>query len=140
MSKLHDTLKRHEGVRSHAYECSAGYTTIGVGRNIDANGGLGLSDDEVSYLLSNDIARCVAELDKAFPWYSGLDQVRQEAMINLCFNLGMTRLLKFQNALAAMADADYEKAASEFLDSRWATQVGGRAGEVASMIRAGAYS
>jgi GH24 family phage-related lysozyme (muramidase) len=55
MDKIVEVLRRHEGVRSHAYKCSAGYITIGVGRNIDQDGGLGLSDDEVDYLLSNDI-------------------------------------------------------------------------------------
>ena len=54
MSRLTEMLRRHEGVESHAYLCSQNFTTIGVGRNIDAgdNGGargLGLSDDEVDY-------------------------------------------------------------------------------------------
>ncbi len=48
MSNLIEMLKRHEGVRSHVYLCSAGYETIGVGRNI-AESGLGLSDDEIEY-------------------------------------------------------------------------------------------
>ena len=56
MSKLSDQLRIHEGVRKHVYLCSAGYETIGVGRNI-ADSGLGLSDDEIDYLLENDIAR-----------------------------------------------------------------------------------
>ena len=52
--KLLEMLKRHEGVRSHVYLCSAGYETIGVGRNISESG-LGLSSDEIDYLLTNDI-------------------------------------------------------------------------------------
>jgi GH24 family phage-related lysozyme (muramidase) len=47
MNKLIDQLKVHEGSRTHAYDCPAGYITIGVGRNIDPNGGLGLSEDEI---------------------------------------------------------------------------------------------
>jgi lysozyme len=42
MEKLLDMLKRHEGVETHAYECSAGKITVGVGRNIDQAGGIGL--------------------------------------------------------------------------------------------------
>ena len=45
-NQLIDMLKRHEGVRSHVYLCSAGYETIAVGRNI-AESGLGLSEDEI---------------------------------------------------------------------------------------------
>jgi lysozyme len=138
MSKLIEQLKRHEGVRTHAYKCSADYITVGVGRNIDQDGGLGLSDDEIDYLLANDIKRCKQEL-VALSWFVDLDEVRQDALINLCFNLGLTRLLGFRNAMAAMAEGDYEKAADEFLDSRWATQVGQRAIEVTNMIRSGSY-
>ena len=136
--KLIETLKRHEGVRSHVYLCSAGYETIGVGRNI-ADSGLGLSDDEIDYLLSNDIKRVDAELAYAYPWYNDLDQVRKEAMINLSFNLGQTRLQKFVKALDRMAGHAYGEAANEFMDSLWAKQVGSRAVEVTEMIRTGEY-
>ena len=63
MSRLIEMLKLHEGVRSHVYLCSAGYETIGVGRNISENG-IGLSDDEFDYLLQNDINRCAADLSR----------------------------------------------------------------------------
>lgn len=139
MDKVVEILRRHEGVRSHAYKCSAGYVTIGVGRNIDQDGGLGLSDDEVDYLLSNDVDRCLKELAATFDWFKQLDEARRDAMVNLVFNLGMPRLKQFQKALAAMAIADWSTAADEFLDSRWATQVGARAIEVTSMIRTGEY-
>ena len=137
MSKLSDQLRIHEGVRSHVYLCTAGYETIGVGRNI-AKSGIGLSDDEIDYLLENDIKRCKQEL-VSLSWFSDLDPVRQDAIVNLCFNLGLTRLMGFQNAMGAMAVGDYEKAADEFLDSRWAKQVGQRSLDVAHMIRTGEY-
>ena len=49
MSKLIEQLKRHEGIRTHAYQCTANMTTVGVGRNIDEDGGLGLSIDEIEF-------------------------------------------------------------------------------------------
>jgi lysozyme len=45
----------------------------------------------------------------------------------MCFNLGITRLLKFKKFLGAMEDHNWDKAAVEMLDSRWAIQVGPRA-------------
>ncbi len=138
MSKLIEQLKRHEGIRTHAYQCTANMTTVGVGRNIDEDGGIGLSIDEIEFLLENDIKRCKQELI-TFPWFSQIDSVRQDALVNLCFNLGMTRLLGFRNALTAMSVGDYDKAADEFMDSRWAKQVGSRAEEVCAMIRTGNY-
>ena len=52
--KLIEMLKVHEGVETHAYKCSASKITIGVGRNIDPEGGIGLSEDEIDYLLQNE--------------------------------------------------------------------------------------
>ena len=137
--KLIEMLKRHEGVESHAYKCSENKITIGVGRNVDKSGGLGLSDDEVDYLLQNDIDRVSRELDSEYEWFAGLDDVRQDAMIDISFNLGQTRLRAFKNALAAMAKGDWRAAADEFMDSRWSGQVGNRAKELTEMIRTGQY-
>lgn len=138
MKELIDQLKRHEGSRTHVYECPAGYMTIGVGRNIDPNGGLGLSEDEIDYLLENDLRRCERELGR-FSWFDDLDVIRQDALINMCFNLGFTRLLKFKNMLAAIAEGRYSLAAVEALDSKWAKQVGDRAKEIAYQIETGTY-
>jgi|VirMetMinimDraft_7_1064189.scaffolds.fasta_scaffold156831_2 lysozyme len=137
MNRLLETLKRHEGLKYHVYKDSLGYETIGVGRCIRKNVGLGLSHDEVDYLLMNDVQRCIEELDANFEWFRELNTIRKEAMINMCFNLGITRLKKFKNALAAMAEEDYNSAAFHFMDSRWATQVGLRALEVTQMIATG---
>lgn len=139
MDRLIKMLKRHEGVKSHAYQCTAKRWTIGVGRNIDANGGMGLSEEEIDYLLRNDIRRIVDELDGEYPWFKELDPVRKDAIIDIAFNLGATRLRGFKRALAAMAAKDYSTAATEFLDSKWARQVGSRALELADLIEHGEY-
>ena len=137
--KLVEMLKVHEGVETHAYKCSASKITVGVGRNIDPEGGIGLSDDEVDYLLQNDIDRVVSELDSEYGWFAGLDDVRQDAMIDISFNLGQTRLRAFKNALAGMASGDWNEAADQFMDSSWSGQVGNRAKELTQMIRTGSY-
>ena len=106
-NKLIKMLKVHEGVETYAYKCSENKTTIGVGRNVDKAGGLGLSDDEVDYLLQNDINRVILELNSEYDWFSDLDDIRQDAMIDISFNLGQTRLRAFKNALAAMSEGDW---------------------------------
>jgi lysozyme len=136
--QLLEMLKRHEGVRSKVYLCSAGYETIGVGRNISESG-MGLSDDEVDYLLENDIERVIKELSAEYRWFNSLDDVRKDAMIDISFNLGATRLRGFKRALAAMEVADYKMAAKEFLDSKWSRDVKGRATELCYMIEMGSY-
>ena len=91
-NELIDMLKRHEGVRSHVYLCSAGYETLGVGRNISESG-LGLTEDEIDFLLINDITRVKQELTDAYFWFPALNEARQDAMIDICFNLTVTHSL-----------------------------------------------
>jgi len=145
MSKLTEMLRRHEGeVKNSAgrhivYDCPAGHATIGIGRNVSESG-LGLSDIEVEFMLEEDIARCAEELGREFPWFSGLNEARRDAMIDLVFNIGLTRLNGFKKALAAMADANYDLAAAEFMDSQYASQVKDRAIEICAMIKTGNYN
>ena len=145
MSKLTEMLRRHEGeVKNSAgrhivYDCPAGHATIGIGRNVSESG-LGLSDIEVELMLEEDIARCAEELGREFPWFSGLNEARRDAMIDLVFNMGLTRLTGFKKALAAMADANYDLAATEFMDSQYASQVKDRAIEICAMIKTGNYN
>ena len=63
MEKLIEMLKRHEGEvktngRHVAYKCPAGYWTLGIGRNIDPAKAVSLSEEEVNFLLQNDLDRC----------------------------------------------------------------------------------
>ena len=131
-----DQLALHEGVKRFPYKCTSGKLTIGVGRNIED---MGISDDEIYYMLKNDIRRVDNELNNAFRFYKNLDPVRKDAMINMAFNLGLTRLRGFRLALKLMETHDYEEASMEFLDSLWASQVGQRALDVAHMIKYGEY-
>jgi len=138
MKKLIEMLKRHESVKYKVYRDMNGLEHIGVGRNISKNG-LGLSEDEVEYLLANDIERVIKELSTEYRWFNDLDDVRKDAMINISFNLGATRLRLFKRALGAMEKGEYKLAAVEFLDSRWSKQVGGRALELCDLISTGEY-
>ena len=134
--QIEDMLILHEGMKRKPYKDTQGHLTIGVGRNLDS---MGLSDDEVYYLLRNDIRRCENELTDTFDWFAGLDKIRKEAMINICFNVGITSLRRFSRALAAMEVGNYSLASTEFLDSLWASQVGRRAITLTNMIRTGEY-
>jgi len=113
---------------------------VGCGRNIDRDGGLGLSDDEIDYLLQNDIKRCRDELNNEYTWFKRLDAVRQDAIIDLFFNLGATRFRQFKKAIGYLESDDYIMSAAEFLDSRWSQQVGYRAEEICEMIETGEYA
>lgn len=139
--KLIAAIKAHEGTvmerdRHVVYRCPAGKLTIGYGRNVED---LGLSDDEAKFLLENDILRCVQELAREYPWFKELEGARRDAIINIFYNLGATTFRTFKNAIAAMERGEYKKAGAEFLDSKWATQVRGRAIKLSDMITTNTY-
>lgn len=133
---LIDMLKRHEGFRTFPYKDTAGILTIGYGRNLEQ---CGISEKEAEYMLRNDIDRAVEDVksligDEA---YEFLGSTRQAVLVNMCFNLGKPRLAKFKKMFAAIRNHNYELAAAEMLNSRWAEQVGMRAEELANYMDKG---
>ncbi|MBE7218619.1 MAG: lysozyme [Caulobacteraceae bacterium] len=132
--KLEALLRRHEGVRLRPYRDSVGKLTIGVGRNLDD---VGITPDEATVLLRNDIDRTGAGLDAALPWWSSLEPARRRVLMDMAFNLGVPGLLAFKLTLAAVRDGCFAEAADRMLQSRWATQVGERAKEMAAAMRTG---
>lgn len=127
-------LIRHEGLRLKPYRCPAGFLTIGVGRNLETRG---ITAGEADTLLEHDIDLCLRLLTDRFAWFADLDGVRQRALVDLCFNLGMPTLLEFTRALAAMAKGDYETAGAEFRRSHWYQQVGVRGPVIVGMVISG---
>ena len=133
---LIEQLKRHEGIKLKPYKCTANKLTIGIGRNLED---VGISEEEAEMLLQNDIQEAKYQLLTKFPWMSELDEVRLAALINFTFNVGIGTVSKFVNAMALLKAGNYDTAADEFLDSRWAKQVGQRAIEVTEQIRTGEW-
>lgn len=130
-------LRRDEGIMQSAYQDSLGYWTIGVGRLIDKRKGGRLRDEEIDFLLLNDIAEKEEELDAAIPWWRTLSDARQRVILNMCFNLGIKGLLGFKNTLAMVKSGDYAGAAIGMLNSKWAKQVGDRAVRLSKMMKEG---
>ena len=129
---LVEQLLADEGLRLKPYKDTVGKLTIGVGRNLDDRG---ISEVEAKYLLVNDIKIAEADLTRHAPWWWQMDEKRQKALVNMCFNLGWPRLSKFEKMLEALKDKDYDTAAAEALDSTWATQVGDRAKRIAKVFK-----
>lgn len=134
METLEEQLIRHEGYRQFPYKCSAGKLTVAIGRNLDDRG---ISEDEAKYLLHNDITICKQELNLLYPIIKALNSARENVLINMCFNIGIKRLSGFKKMWAAIVVGDFEEAAKQMLDSKWANQVGKRATELAEIMKTG---
>lgn len=130
---LISSVKRHEGLRLKMYKCTAGKNTIGYGRNLDD---VGISADEAEFMLKHDLEN--AEQDaKRFPVFEKLNQCRKDVLIEMVFNLGYSRLSGFKKMFTALERKDYDGAANEMLDSKWARDVGERAKTLAYFMRIG---
>ncbi|PQV51874.1 glycoside hydrolase family protein [Paraburkholderia sp. BL21I4N1] len=135
-------LRVDEGVRYTPYRDTKGFLTVGAGHNLDASPlpdgwTYPLTDDLVNVLLESDLQNVFDDLDNALPWWRGMDDVRQRVICNMCFNLGLTKLLGFRNTLTAMRQGRYADAATGMLASAWASQVGARAARLANMMKNG---
>lgn len=131
---LRDQLLRHEGLRLKMYNDSLGISTIGCGHNLRDKP---ISKKAAMQILDDDIQDATDDLVSALPWVSNLDWPRKAVLINMAFNLGISGLLGFTNTLHAISIGKWKDAHDEMLKSKWATQVGPRAIELARIILTG---
>jgi lysozyme len=127
-------IKEHEGFRAEPYD-DMGDVSIGYGRNLSQ---VGLSEEEATYLLRNDLKRVRRAIQDRFG-LDGLGSARQAVLISMGYNLGIGGLFSFKKMWAAIERADWDGAAREMLDSKWAGQVKGRAVELSEMMRNGEW-
>ncbi len=130
---LRQSLIKHEGIRSLPYEDTEENLTIGVGHLLTKP----ISQAAISQILSDDIEEAIDELNRAFPRWMAHNDVRQNVLLELMFNLGCQRLGGFKLMWAALEKKDYIEAAKQMLDSRWSRQTKGRAKTLAKMMETG---
>jgi lysozyme len=128
-----EQLSRHEGVRPRPYLDTEGKTTIGIGRNLTDKP---LRLDEIDYLFRHDLADAEEDARTAIgdAVFEALSDARKAVLVNMAFNLGLTRLRKFKDMIASVKAGQWQEAKAAMLDSRWAQQVGTRATELADLM------
>ena len=128
--RIIDTIKENEGLRLNAYTCSEGKITIGYGRNLE---GRGITQEEADYLFENDIER----LTDSLMWCDMIQDTPEVNIVlfDMAYQMGFAGLMKFKNMLAAIKVQDYNLAAHELLDSKYARQTPERAQRNADILR-----
>ena len=124
LQEIKNHIKVSEGLSLMPYEDTHQFLTIGYGRCLDIRG---ISKDEAEYLFNNDIKIAVDDVKKIVNRFDELPEQVKIVLIDLSFNLGLSKLLKFENFLDAIDARDFAKACAELKDSRWWHQVGTRA-------------
>lgn len=140
MQELINNIKKEEGVVKEnglhvMYFDHLGNPTIGHGTLISAPGGI---PDHIAYdLLLWKLNNIMEEMDQHILWWRGEGALRQAALVQMAYQLGVGGLLGFKKMLWCMEHGRYKQAAAEALDSLWARQTPKRARRVALMIREG---
>lgn len=132
IERIKSRIRKFEGLRLKPYRCPSGYLTIGYGRNLETKG---ITIDEAEFLLNNDVNETIESLMNAIDFFIMLPEPAQEVLVDMAFNMGITKLLTFTKFLNALKEKNWLKAAEEMENSKWYKQVGNRAKELVKIIR-----
>lgn len=143
--RLRADLEHDEGKRRYAYDdktgervkAPVGHLSIGIGTNLDE----GLSDAEVTALYETRLSVAVRAASAFLPpgGWPTLDEIRQEVLVQMAFQLGESRLRKFVKLRRAIIMQHWEVAAGEMLASLWHQQSPARAARLAERMRTGTH-
>ncbi len=143
-----ELLEYEEGFRKEAYYCSEGYPTIGIGLKI---GPKGAPLSNYIFTMSLDVAYVdlgervtiiggqLASNQNTLMAFMKCNSARRDILKSMAYQLGFGGVCKFKKMLKAMEAEDWNEAAKQALDSRWAKQTPKRANRHADVIRMGTY-
>ena len=145
LAQLVSDLQTDEGWVGYLYDDANG-EKIGPGTTVKGNPTAAwgfalnvapLTQQEALPILNSRTAAVVSNLISALPWIAALSEPRQRALCNCAYNLGVAGLETFTTFLGMVQSGDFEGAADDLLQTKWASQVGERAQRIAALIRNG---
>ena len=136
MNMALELVKEAEGFEPHEYRCTAKKLTQGYGRNLEVHP---LSDEEKAELnedgsVSKEVAEkwalkelneCEYKLSQNII-YQKQTEVRKAVLLDMCFNIGYSGLMKFKKMWFALGERDYAEASRQMKDSKYYTDVKSR--------------
>lgn len=95
--------------------------TYGYGTKASGPGKF-ISEEEALKVL---VVRAQSAIDDFYDIFAGcvMSQHREHALVNMCFNLGETKLRKFHDLIAAVRAQDWPAASAAATDSLWYRQL-----------------
>ena len=140
MDRLLKSVKAHEVYRNKVYLDSLGKRTVGVGHLCVEDFWVDdreYSEDMLMNILKNDLKSAIEGAERLCSKCPDLDDLAKETIIEMVFQLGEPGVSKFRNMWKALESnpPQYDVAATEMLDSRWAKQTPGRAKEMSNHMR-----
>jgi len=134
VDQLREQLTIDEGKVNEIYNDHLGYATFGIGHLVLDSDlehgqpvGTPVSEDRVIECFEKDVQTVVADCKILHEGWDDYPQEVKQVVANMMFNMGRTRLSKFNNHNKALAAGDWKEAAKEGRDSAWHRQVTNRA-------------
>lgn len=120
-STVIENLKSDEGFAGSPYKDTRGFLTIGYGTKLP------LSPKEAQLLLEYRLKRSIIELTLKEPAVEEQPNEIKEVLYNMVYQLGVSKLLEFENMFTALRNKDYKTMAKEMKNSLWYKQTPNRA-------------
>ena len=140
MDRLLQSVKKHEGYRNKVYLDTLGKRTVGVGHLCVEDfweDDKEYSEEMLMNILKDDLKNAIEGAERLLKDCLILDSLAKEIIIEMVFQLGETGVSKFKNMLKALKEGpDYQTAAIEMLDSKWAKQTPNRAAAMSAEMAA----
>ena len=140
LERLMESVKKHEGYRNKVYLDTLGKRTVGVGHLCVED----FWEDDKEYeekflmeILADDLQNAIKgarELKEEYDC-TDIDEIAQEIIVEMVFQLGKNGVSKFRNMWKALAEKNYIGASYEMLDSKWAKQTPNRANSMAAQMK-----
>ena len=141
IEQLRKQLIIDEGQVNEIYNDHLGYPTFGIGHLIlegePEHGlpvGTPVTEERVKECFEKDVENVIEDCKKLHDAWDGYPEEVKQIVANMMFNMGLTRLSKFNRHNAALQCGDWKEAAKEGRDSRWYKQVTNRAERLMSRL------
>ena len=142
IEKVKEDLVRHEGYITEIYLDSENLPTFGIGHLVTESDmehtwpvGTAITDERILQVFNDDCKAAYSDACVVFLNLASHPEDVQRVCINMAFNLGRTRLLKFKKMISAVNEGNYAKAAEEMTDSKWYRQVKRRSKELVTTMQ-----
>jgi len=141
LERLMESVKKHEGYRNKVYLDTLGKRTVGVGHLCVED----FWEDDKEYeenflmqILADDLQNAIKGARELKEEHSctDIDEIAQEILVEMVFQLGKNGVSKFRNMWKALSEKNYIGASYEMLDSKWAKQTPNRAKSMADLMKA----
>ena len=137
---LMEKIKENEGFSNKVYEDTLGYSTVGYGFLLAAltadelalNGGKyePMSKETADKILELKLQKLTAAVFATFDWLKEKPQNVQEVVIEMAYQLGVSKVKKFVTTMHYIRTGEYEAAYQSGMSSLWAKQTPNRAKKV----------